>query len=643
MNSAPTGSCPNGGITVYAGIDTNGNGVLDQSEIKSTQYVCNGANGSNGINALVSTIVEDPGANCAYGGFKVNAGLDTNGNGLLDTSEITGTRYVCNGTNGTNGTNGYSTLVSIVTDTTYCTNNGGLRITSGLDNGAGGGTANDNILEQGEVTSTSYLCNGTNGSNGYNSLVNIVSEPAGANCTYSGQKIMSGLDDGTNGGTANDGILESGEVTSTEYVCNGAGINWVDVTTTSVLAVSNTGYLADSPSRVTITLPASPALGDIIQVTGVGTGGWKIAQNNGQSIMTKDLSGDIIENWRPYATNERWKSVAASSDGTKLAAVTAGSPTENGLIYTSIDSGATWTSSMPASWSSIASSADGTKLFALGSSGFYISTDSGISWAIQNYPLPISISFFASSWNGYTLIASDYFFNLVAISTDLGSTWTTKSLPITLTCSVAESSDGYTLFVAGQDNPTLTGDNYFVIYKSTDLGNSWTKEAADMKWGGCPHIAVSADGTRLVAAVTSGQIFTSNDSGLTWSAHATSQQWESVAISADGLKMAAGVYGGQVYVSEDSGATWAAYGIIQSWDSIAIASDGRMLIAAGNSGPSSSGGLLPGQLVISTPNTTTTPGPAGYISGGQYDAIELQYVGNNIFDMLSHEGYLVVQ
>ncbi len=49
--SAPAGSCPNGGITVYAGIDTNGNGVLDPAEYTgSPQYVCNGTNGLNGNN-----------------------------------------------------------------------------------------------------------------------------------------------------------------------------------------------------------------------------------------------------------------------------------------------------------------------------------------------------------------------------------------------------------------------------------------------------------------------------------------------------------------------------------------------------------------------------------------------------------------
>ncbi len=33
--------------------------------------------------------------------------------------------------------------------------------------------------------------------------------------------------------------------------------------------------------------PASPAMGDIVRVTGVGTGGWKIAQKADQTIVTQ--------------------------------------------------------------------------------------------------------------------------------------------------------------------------------------------------------------------------------------------------------------------------------------------------------------------------------------------------------------------
>jgi hypothetical protein len=44
--------------------------------------------------------------------------------------------------------------------------NGGQRTRTGLDNGDGGGTADDGILQAGEVDSTVIVCNGANGSDG---------------------------------------------------------------------------------------------------------------------------------------------------------------------------------------------------------------------------------------------------------------------------------------------------------------------------------------------------------------------------------------------------------------------------------------------------------------------------------------------
>ena len=134
------------------------------------------------------------------------------------------------------------------------------------------------------------------------------------------------MDDGNNGGIANDGILQPGEVTSTSYVCSSSGINWVDVTTTSVQAVPNTGYLADSTSQVTITLPASTSLqmGDIIEVSGVGTAGWKIAQNAGQSIVVGIET--IPQNWIHVCGHFpfKWAPVHPYSDDTGPVSVTLG-------------------------------------------------------------------------------------------------------------------------------------------------------------------------------------------------------------------------------------------------------------------------------------------------------------------------------
>ena len=70
-------------------------------------------------------------------------------------------------------------------------------------------------------------------------------------------------------------------------------IPWVDVTGSSQQAVSNTGYLVDNPVLSTILLPAAPAIGDFVAVTGAGVGVWTIVKSVGQSVITMNISGGI--------------------------------------------------------------------------------------------------------------------------------------------------------------------------------------------------------------------------------------------------------------------------------------------------------------------------------------------------------------
>ena len=57
-----------------------------------------GPQGDAGAESLVVASTEPPGpTNCAAGGTRVDVGLDTNGNGILDSNEIQHTTYVCNG------------------------------------------------------------------------------------------------------------------------------------------------------------------------------------------------------------------------------------------------------------------------------------------------------------------------------------------------------------------------------------------------------------------------------------------------------------------------------------------------------------------------------------------------------------------
>jgi hypothetical protein len=115
VSSAPVASCPNGGITVQSGIDTNFNHILELSEATDEQYVCNGSNGNNGISGVngnvgqmginglnVQMVItnEAAGSNCSEGGSLVSVGLDSDRNSILDPSEITSFSYVCKGSGG---------------------------------------------------------------------------------------------------------------------------------------------------------------------------------------------------------------------------------------------------------------------------------------------------------------------------------------------------------------------------------------------------------------------------------------------------------------------------------------------------------------------------------------------------------------
>jgi len=82
----------------------------------------------------------------------------------------------------------------------------------------------------------------------------------------------------------------AGTVTATTFSGSGALV-WQVPAGTSVLAQPNTGYLLNNAALVTLTLPASPPIGAVVRVSGGGTGGWRISQNAGQSILGEFSNG----------------------------------------------------------------------------------------------------------------------------------------------------------------------------------------------------------------------------------------------------------------------------------------------------------------------------------------------------------------
>lgn len=160
--------------------------------------------GPEGKKSLLDLVVEPKGENCSSGGFKVVSGIDINKNDILDTSEIQNTKYICNGNNGNNS------LLNVIPESAGANcSSGGYKIKSGID------LNNNNILDSNEVQNIEYICNGDDGINGNNSLMNIVPETAGTNCSSGGFKILSGIDLNKNN------ILDINEIQNTQYICNG--------------------------------------------------------------------------------------------------------------------------------------------------------------------------------------------------------------------------------------------------------------------------------------------------------------------------------------------------------------------------------------------------------------------------------------
>jgi len=148
-NEAAGMNCENGGVKIDSGIDTNGNGTLDDDEITATAYVCNGVDGNNSLTKITN---EATGANCENGGLKIDTGVDANSNGVLDDDEIRATAYTCNGIDGN------ISLVNI-TDEVAGENceNGGVKIDSGVDDNGNG------TLDEDEISVTRFICDGIDG------------------------------------------------------------------------------------------------------------------------------------------------------------------------------------------------------------------------------------------------------------------------------------------------------------------------------------------------------------------------------------------------------------------------------------------------------------------------------------------------
>ncbi len=193
-------------------------------------------------NMLVSASAIAAGDVCASGGTVVRTGRDENGNGKLESGEVSDSYNICNGPdvsseNGNDGSLGEpgedgsegdvgahgifvltETAVALIDD---CPE-GGVIVTSGPDDNA------DGELDTSEVTTSVTLCNGAPGPDSCPPVMRVTPVGPTFECTTGGIEVASGPDTGIVSGeggagsaAACDGVLTEREELVSRVICTG--------------------------------------------------------------------------------------------------------------------------------------------------------------------------------------------------------------------------------------------------------------------------------------------------------------------------------------------------------------------------------------------------------------------------------------
>lgn len=169
---------------------------------------------------------------------------------------------------------------------------------------------------------------------------NVTGNVSGSAASFTGS--LSGDVSGTQAATSVDkikgrtlsaGVPSNGQVLAwnnglsqwePQTVSASGGMTW-QVITADTTASANNGYITDSAAQLTITLPASCAVGDKVSVTGLGNGGWALKPNTGQTLSYLDgttspstyslVSANIADSvtYLCVVANTKWAPIAATT------------------------------------------------------------------------------------------------------------------------------------------------------------------------------------------------------------------------------------------------------------------------------------------------------------------------------------------
>ena len=165
------------------------------------------------------------------------------------------------------------------------------------------------------------------------------------------------------------------------------------------------------------------------------------------------------------------------------------------------------------------------------------------------------------------------------------------------------------------------------VYRSTDGGANWTETQPAGDVNGDWHIALSDNGQTSVAANFAGRLYKSTDYGDTWTEMQpegdNDKWWYVVAVSGDGNTFVAGVYSSEsVYVSHNAGTDWSSSpsaGNGKAWQSVDLSYDGQTVyvISMTDVNPLKSTDGLASWTIMNAGNSTTNIAGVSCSSDGQ--------------------------
>lgn len=262
----------------------------------------------------------------------------------------------------------------------------------------------------------------------------------------------------------------------------------------------------------------------------------KMLLTQGSSTGGIYISSDFGDTWTTKYTGRYWGSVCGSSDHSMLLV----NEDLANKLFKSIDYGNTWTQiDSGRLWVGLDCSRDGTYVYGSANNILYTSSDSGATWTSRLTSTNANW-IIRCSGDGRVAIAFEGYFNgsnNLYITTDYGNTWTPRG----------PSKDWVSVGCNNSGSKMLAYENSVSLYESTDSGTTW-----NLKTSGTPvyDMDISASGGEVIAGALNSVEGISRDFGSTWTNFTDlySANVTRMLISDNADKVVIAYYGGPLYL-----------------------------------------------------------------------------------------------